>query len=52
MRKHLKVFCIQCSHGATQRVGDRLQHGILHHAHAEASLIPADKETSLGNEVQ
>lgn len=33
-------------------VGGRLQHGFLHHAHVEASLIPAEKETNLDNEVQ
>lgn len=33
-------------------VGGRLQRGLLHHAQDEASLIPAEKETNLDNELQ
>jgi len=33
-------------------MGGRLQHDFLHHTQVEASLIPAEKEASLNNEVQ
>lgn len=33
-------------------VGGRLQRGLLHHAQDKASLIPAEKETNLDNELQ
>lgn len=36
----------------SSRAGGRLHGSFLHHAHVEASLIPAGKESNLDNEVQ